>query len=933
MYTRAIRHLVSKLQLKNNPRLLSISILAGAVLVAGVLLFGHSVSQQKVASLQPEKIGMGSGVAACYSSTGVSCSGTNIYYSASWDYSGNQSDVPNCTTAGDSSIHFGVKDSGGNWVSTPQNLGCADSGSISFGGSNNTTYYGVVVGAQSNQEFHRAAFVSPACNAAPPPQPAAIWASCDNAGGATIAWNTASGASDYYPRVYTPDGNCSSGWILAGDGHTCYKNSTGGANTAYIGNILPNISYSIWVHSGQPYNPNSPTSSSFSCGVSGSLSVTGCTVAPGNSTCAIAYSWTSSNTPNGVNVTFTPPGGGEATINSGTASPGSSSINWGPGLVTFKLYDARSNTLLDTRQTTVGGGSSASGWLSAASCTIPAGQSTCNVILSWGAANALQYVLQGAGGVYGGVQNILLPAPASSPGYAQNLGPGDYLFGIAGWNGSVWQYLANANASVSCATGTSWDGSKCATVTYPSAPSTVNYTCNAAGDRVVISWPDVSGATTYSPRIWDPAGSCSGAAWKLFTDGHTCYQNSIPKGNICGGGNCSFTYPVTPGKTYSSWIHSGEPTNWYAYKGTGNFSCSAPTPPSGPTSLTATCNTPTQVFLSWPKVSGAGKYYLRVWDPAGTCPGSDWTLESDGHTCSLNGLLPQYHCTYNGGTTCVVSYPVTSNTTYSSWVHSGDPVDWNVSANSGNFSCSTNKTPTGFFDAASCDYLEGWMVDPDSTAQLGYVHIYADKGAANERDLGKWQTNQFKDITEANTGIAGLVAGNHGFKVTTPGNIKDGVNHKISIYSVDNETNGEYQLQQSPRYLTCGGTPICNPACGANAACTGTNICSCVPPYVNVGGGVCKKPPSITNFIVSPTRVRPGSSTKISWSSVGADSCTVAGQNKPLGQYVSNGPTSGTLVDSGPLTSETDFTLTCTNSAGSVSLTQTVFLLPVIIDR
>jgi hypothetical protein len=266
-------------------------------------------------------------------------------------------------------------------------------------------------------------------------------------------------------------------------------------------------------------------------------------------------------------------------------------------------------------------------------------------------------------------------------------------------------------------------------------------------------------------------------------------------------------------------------------------------------------------------------------------------------------------------------------------VHSGDPVDWNVSANSGNFSCSTNKTPTGFFDAASCDYLEGWMVDPDSTAQLGYVHIYADKGAANERDLGKWQTNQFRDITEANTGIAGLVAGNHGFKVTTPGNIKDGVNHKISIYSVDNETNGEYQLQQSPRYLTCGGTPICNPACGANAACTGTNICSCVPPYVNVGGGVCKKPPSITNFIVSPTRVRPGSSTKISWSSVGADSCTVAGQNKPLGQYVSNGPTSGTLVDSGPLTSETDFTLTCTNSAGSVSLTQTVFLLPVIIDR
>ena len=134
MYTRAIRHLVSKLQLKNNPRLLSISILAGAVLVAGVLLFGHSVSQQKVASLQPEKIGMGSGVAACYSSTGVSCSGTNIYYAASWDYSGNQSDAPNCSTAGDSYIKFGVKDSGGNWVLPAQNIDCAGTGSVTFSG-------------------------------------------------------------------------------------------------------------------------------------------------------------------------------------------------------------------------------------------------------------------------------------------------------------------------------------------------------------------------------------------------------------------------------------------------------------------------------------------------------------------------------------------------------------------------------------------------------------------------------------------------------------------------------------------------------------------------------------------------------------------------------------------------------------------------------
>jgi hypothetical protein len=466
----------------------------------------------------------------------------------------------------------------------------------------------------------------------------------------------------------------------------------------------------------------------------------------------------------------------------------------------------------------------------------------------------LQYVLQGAGGVYGSNQNILLPAPASSPGYAQNLGPGDYLFGIAGWNGSVWQYLANANASASCAAGTSWDGSKC--LAYPAAPSSINYTCNAAGTSVVISWPDVSGATTFSPRIWDPAGSCSGAAWTLFTDGHTCYQNSIPKGNICGGGTCSFTYPVTPNSSYSAWVHSGEPTNWNAYKSTGSFSCSLP-----------------------------------------------------------------------------------------------------------------NKKPAGYFDSANCATLDGWVVDPDSTAQLAYVHVYADKGSVNQKDLGTWQTNQYRgDVNQGSTGITGLVAGNHGYSVTTPNSIKDNQQHKISIFGVDNETSQEYELTLSPKYLTCAGVQTtCTTAtqCPSGICYNGTCTNSCPPGYVASGGTCCptgyanvggmcqpvcsptcstgytctgpnvctKNPPSITNFIVSPTRVRPGSSTKISWSSVGADSCTVAGQNKPLGQYVSNGPTSGTLVDSGPLTSETDFTLTCTNSAGSVSLTQTVFLLPVIIDR
>ncbi len=843
------------------------------VLVAGAVMLGHGVYQKHAASLTPEKIGLGSGVAACYSSVGASCSGTDVYYAASWDYGYYQTDTPNCATTGDPTVLFGVQDGAGNWVQAPQELVCVNgAGAVIFSGTNNATYYGVVVSSKSGTEFHREAFTAPACNATPPAQPSAIWGSCDAAGGATIAWNAAPGATDYYPRIYTPSGNCSSGWDLASDGRTCYKNTTGGATSVYVGNISANTRYGIWVHSGLPFNSSNPTTAAFTCGVSGSLTVNSCNATPG-SPCSAPYSWDSANTPDGVYITATPVGWGSTWTTYSGYSPNSSWISLWPSTYTFKLYDSRSNTLLDAKDVTITQtGGDPGGWLTATNCTIPVGGSTCTSNVSWNITNASARVIQANGGMYGTGRNLDQPGEpsfGSTPSSWTNWGLVIDYNGTTGHDISAagcllsgcntvsdWRYVGTTHVTATCAAGSTWDGSKCAA--YPVAPTSLSASCM-------------------------PSGS--------------------------------------------------------------------------------------QVFLQWPKVSSTAKYYLRVWTPDGVCPGG-WTLHTDAHTCYIDSLDPAYHCT---GGTCSVSFPTVANQTYSSWVHSGDPVNWNLYATTGNFKCTApNNLPYGYLDSASCTEAKGWVFDPDNSSANSKLHTYIDLGDPGVMDLGIAVAN-LPNIDVNN--IIG-VAGDHGFTISLPASIQNGNTHRITVFGVDNQTGAEKQLTLSPKFVTCanvtttcttgadcvsgkcgadsfctnacptsqidargvccasgyivqGGvcTPTCTPACGANASCVGVNICSCSTGYVMVSG-VCTAPPSISNFTVSPTRIRPGASTKISWSSVGATSCTVVGQNGYTKSALSK-----TNDDSGAITSETDFTLTCTNAAGSVSETATVFLLPTYQDQ
>ncbi len=90
-------------------------------------------------------------------------------------------------------------------------------------------------------------------------------------------------------------------------------------------------------------------------GPTGNITATTCTVPTGATTCAFRFSWASANTPQGVRVTSTQQGGSESNMyDDGSPTSYTSGVRmWGAGTHNIKLYDTRTNALLDTKTVTI----------------------------------------------------------------------------------------------------------------------------------------------------------------------------------------------------------------------------------------------------------------------------------------------------------------------------------------------------------------------------------------------------------------------------------------------------------------------------------------------------------------------------------------------------------------------------------------------------
>ncbi len=120
---------------------------------------------------------------------------------------------------------------------------------------------------------------------------------------------------------------------------------------------------------------------------------------------------------------------------------------------------------------------------------------------------------------------------------------------------------------------------------------------------------------------------------------------------------------------------------------------------------------------------------------------------------------------------------------------------------------------------------------------------------------------------------------------------------------------------------TCPSVPATN-ACGM--AGSGTILCNGTCSAVTPSDTLCL--PTVT-LSADPTRVRKNTSTKLTWTSSAATSCTLTGQNG-----FSSTALLGTDIDSTALTAQTTFTLTCSNAYGSKSASVIVNLIPSYIE-
>jgi hypothetical protein len=180
-----------------------------------------------------------------------------------------------------------------------------------------------------------------------------------------------------------------------------------------------------------------------------------------------------------------------------------------------------------------------------------------------------------------GTQNSGWSALVSSGVQGQIIKTGGYA--VAG------TYTVNGWARDS--SGTMSSPSSCTVTILPPPPTNLTATCNAAGDHVNLSWATAPGATSYYPRMFsDPAYStaamCASVSWQLYgADPRICYPNP----DIGQPGTSIASFPITPGQTYSWWVHSANASgvNWASQSPTSTFTCPAPPPPDlTPTGLT-----------------------------------------------------------------------------------------------------------------------------------------------------------------------------------------------------------------------------------------------------------------------------------------------------------------------------------------------------------
>jgi len=533
-------------------------------------------------------------------------------------------------------------------------------------------------------------------------------------------------------------------------------------------------------------------------------------------------------------------------------------------------------------------------------CVAAPGASTCQATISWNTQNALESVAQGAGPLWPSGASIDGPTTNSSGNVVQNLPIGEYLFSVSGKSSAGWGTPLSERIYY----------------VVPAAPATMSASCNTGGTSVNLSWSASAGASVYYPRVAPVAqGACSSIGWQwLSSNGGICYKDQL-------SGTSVASFPINPGTTYSAWVHAGNPVSWAHAAGT-SFTCAGVAPTWTPYCTGgADPNGNNWQWWQYSNTNPVQYQYIRPGD--GTCTAAsatpDLTVSGITPTSAVAGTPTTFSATVTntgGGSTNIGFqnfYQVRSNTAAAAphniftklfnIAHAAEIITDLAASNMGALAAGGSGVATQNYTFPAAGTY-GVRVCADKANSGDAVGVIAETDETN--NCGGWTD---VNVTAACT-VGGACSVSNACNYAT-GTYDSGCNCSATVPPVPATYGNSCTSSANVCGQTSSGTVMCNGSCSASTPSKSL----CLPTI---------------EFSADPMRVRKDTSTKLTWRSTDATSCSLVGQNG-----FTSSDLSGTAVDSGPLDAQTKFTLTCSNTYSPPSVSESVIvnLLPSYIEQ